>query len=184
MTVTMTQRLTRALLGPGPGETDTSKSHAESSPLASVMVLTAAVSIVAGMIHIRASIDHAQEFLLYTPVFALLAALQIAWGASVVRGCSRRILLAGGVLNLAVIVLWVASRTTGVPIAPVPWVPEPVGASDLMATVAEVVIVIATTCLLTAGRSPLAQRILARLAPVLLAVIFLCVTFGVGTHAQ
>jgi hypothetical protein len=184
MTVTMTQKLARALLGPAPGETDTSNSHAESSPLASVMVLTAGVSIVAGMIHIRASIDHAQEFLLYAPVFALLAALQIAWGASVVRGCSRRVLLAGSVLNLAVIGLWVASRTIGVPIAARPWVPEPVGAPDLMATVAEAVIVLATTCLLTSLRSSLAQRILARLAPVLLAVIFLCVTFGVGAHAH
>jgi hypothetical protein len=170
MTMTMTQKLARALLGPAPGETDASKPRAEASPLASVMVLTAGVSIVAGMIHIRASIDHAQEFLLYTPVFALLAALQIAWAASV--------------LNLAVIGLRVASRTTGVPIAPVPWVPEPVGAPDLMATVAEAVIVIATTCVLMSVRSPLAQHILARLAPVLLAVIFLCVMFGVGAHAH
>jgi hypothetical protein len=53
-----------------------------------------------------------------------------------------------------------------------------------MATIAESVIVIGTACVLTSPRSPFAQRVLRRSAPALLAVIFLCVTYGVGAgHA-
>jgi hypothetical protein len=53
-----------------------------------------------------------------------------------------------------------------------------------MATIAESMIVLAATCALMSGRSPLARRALARLAPALLAVTFLCVTLGVGAgHA-
>lgn len=181
----MTRRLARVLLGPEPGETLTSKSEADGSPVASVIVLMAGVSLVAGIIHIRASLDHAQEFPLYAPAFALLASFQVAWAAAVARASSRRILLVGGAVNLAIIGLWVASRTVGVPVAEGPWVREPIGAADLMASVAESVIVMGTACVLTSLRSRLVQRVLPRLAPLLLAVIFVCVIYGVGAgHAH
>jgi hypothetical protein len=59
-------------------------------------------------------------------------------------------------------------------------VPEAVGAPDLMATVAESVIVLGTACMLMALQSPFAQRVLTRLAPVLLVVTFLSVLYGLG----
>lgn len=166
------------MLGPKLG--DAGMETVDAVPAATVIALMAGVSFVAGLIHIRASIDHADEFLLYTPVFALLAALQIGWAVWVTRASSRRVLLCGGALNLAIIGLWVASRTIGVPIAEQPWVPEAVGAPDLMATVAESVIVLGTACMLMALQSPVAQRVLARLAPVLLVVTFLSVLYGLG----
>lgn len=180
----MTRTLARVLLGPKPGETETGRPKAGAAPVESVIVLIAGVSFVAGVIHISASVDHYREFPLYTPAFALLAAFQIAWAVAMVRNCSRRVLILGVAVNLGIIGLWAASRTVGAPIAPRPWVPEKVGAADVMATVAESVIVIAAACVLMSLRSTFAQRVLARLAPVLLAVIFLCVTFGVGAgHA-
>ncbi|MDQ6806040.1 MAG: hypothetical protein M3065_13985 [Actinomycetota bacterium] len=145
-----------------------------------MLVLIAGVSFVAGLIHIAASIDHYQEFPLYTPVFALMATCQIAWALAIARWCSRRVLIVGVALNVAIIGLWVVSRTVGVPIASRPWAPEEIGAADLMATIAESAIVVGATCVLMSLRSALAQRLLARLAPVLLVVIFLSVTFGVG----
>jgi hypothetical protein len=181
----MTRKLARVLLGPEPGQAGTGDSETEASRVASVILLLAGVSLVAGMIHIRASIDHAEEFPLYTPVFALLAVFQIAWAGIIARGGSRRMLALGCAVNLGVIGLWVASRTVGVPIAAQPWIPEPVGAPDLMATVAESAIVLVTACVLLSLRSPLAQRNLARLAPLLLGVIFVGVMYGLaGGHAH
>ena len=40
----------------------------------------------------------------------------------------------GVVVNAVVIVIWAMSRTTGLPIGSQPWVPEPVGFADLLAT--------------------------------------------------
>ncbi|MDQ6778919.1 MAG: hypothetical protein M3071_22460 [Actinomycetota bacterium] len=169
----------RVLLGSEPAHTETGRIQLES-----VIILIAGVSFVAGVIHIAASIDHYRDFAVYTVVFALIATFQIAWAVTIARGCSRQVLILGAALNFAIIGLWVASRTVGVPIAPRPWVPEDIGAPDLMATVAESVIVIGTTCALMSLQSPFAQRVLARLAPVLLAAILLCVTFGFGAgHA-
>ena len=58
--------------------------------------MIAGVSFVAGVIHAAASIDHAGEFLLYTPVFAVFAALQMAWTVGVARHPSRRVSILGG----------------------------------------------------------------------------------------
>jgi hypothetical protein len=180
----MRRTLARVLLGydpvpEGPAAAPVAPTRAET-----VLFLIAGLSFVAGVIHIGASIDHAQEFLLYTPVFALFAAFQIGWALLVTRRCSRRVLVLGIALNAAIVLLWVASRTVGVPIAPVPWGPEPVGAADLLAAVAESAIVLGTACVLRSPGSRFAQRALAWLAPVLLGVLFLSVMYGVtGGHA-
>jgi hypothetical protein len=180
----MTRTLARVLLGPEPGQTGTARSQSDGTQAESAIVLIAGVSFVAGLIHVAASIDHAREFLLYTLVFAMLAAFQIAWAIAVTRRCSRPVLIGAVAFNLAIIGLWVASRTVGVPIAPHPWVPEAVGAADVLATVAEIVIVIGAASVLMSPRSPFAQRALARLVPLSLAVILLCVMFGIsGGHA-
>jgi len=176
--MSMTRTLARVLLGSEPAQRETGRTQVET-----VIVLIAGLSFVAGVIHIAASVDHYREFALYTAVFALIAGFQIAWAVTITRGCSRRVLILGVAFNIGMVALWAASRTVGVPIAPRPWVPEEVGAADVMATVAEIVIVVGTSCVLMSLRSPLAQRVLSRLAPVMLAVIFLCVTFGAGHHA-
>jgi hypothetical protein len=94
----------------------------------------------AGLIHIEAAIEHSDESVLYVVLFALLAATQLGWGVALYRG--RRVLAAGVVLCLGVVVVWALSRTTGLPIGPDPWQAEPVGAADLIATADEVAIVL------------------------------------------
>jgi hypothetical protein len=180
----MRRTLARVLLGYDPVRARPGAAPVAATPAETVLFLIAGLSFVAGVIHIGASIDHAQEFLLYTPVFALFAAFQVGWALVVTRRSSPRVLVLGIALNAAVVLLWVASRTVGVPIAPVPWVPEPVGAADLLATVAESAIVLGTACVLRSPGSRFAQRALAWLAPVLLGVLFLSVMYGVtGGHA-
>jgi len=171
--------LSRVLLGleqtrPGAGEPGARPKQVES-----VIVPIAGVSFVAGLIHVGASIDHYQEFPLYTPAFALMAAFQIAWAMVVVRRPSRGVLTLGVACNAVIVALWGASRIVGMPIASDPWVPEPIGAPDFMATVAESTIVV-TSFLLISVRSAVSQRLLSRLGPMLLVVLLLSVLYGVG----
>jgi uncharacterized membrane protein len=148
-----------------------------------LLLLIAAVAVTGALIHIGAAVDHFSQFPLYTLVFLLLASVQIGWAAMLVRHPSERMLQFGCAFNLAVIALWIASRTIGVPIAPRAWVPETVGVADLIETVGEGVIVIALLSLMTSARHTWAGAATRRMAPVLLFVLVISVLYGVGAHA-
>jgi hypothetical protein len=64
--------------------------------------------------------------------FAVLGVLQIAWAAfalsSDVLPMPRRF----AALSAAVILLWLVSRTAGLPVGPEPWEAEAVGTADLL----------------------------------------------------
>ena|SRR2546427_3097427 len=148
-----------------------------------VLLFVAALAFTGGLIHVGAAVDHFDEFPLYALVFGALAAAQIAWAAMLLRRPARTLLLLGCAFNLAVIAVWISSRTVGVPIAPRPWVPEPVGVADLIETVGEAVIVIAALSVAMSPQLPVAQRVTERIAPLLLGVLLVSVLYGVGAHA-
>jgi len=54
----------------------------------------------------------------------------------------------------AIILLWILSRTSGVPVGPEPWTPEPVGQLDLFASMFEA-LAIYLSLLLVLGPAPL-----------------------------
>jgi hypothetical protein len=118
----------------------------------------------AGLIHVEAAIQHVDEYVLYAVFFALLAPAQFAWGAAVYRRPGRRLLLAGAVGSLVVVGLWIVSRTSGLPIGPTPWQPEPVGAIDALATADEAVLALLAILQLRASRGGLLMRGSAHLA--------------------
>jgi hypothetical protein len=148
-----------------------------------VVLLVAALSFVDGLIHVGAAVDHFDESLLYAVAFGTIAAAQFGWAAMLVRGPSRRVLLLGCAFNVGVIALWSASRTVGVPFAPRPWVPEPVGVADLLATLGEITTVIAALGVAMFPQWSAAQRVTERIAQPLLAVLFVSALFGVSAHA-
>jgi hypothetical protein len=93
----------------------------------------------ASLIHVQAAVGHLSESKLYALFFALLAPLQFIWGLVLFRRPSSKVLLrAGAVMSLAVAALWLASRTTGLPVGPEHWSPEEVGPADSLATADEV----------------------------------------------
>ena len=47
----------------------------------------------------------------------------------------------GMVANGAMVAVWAVSRTTGLPVGPDPWMPEALGALDLLATGLEIVLI-------------------------------------------
>ncbi len=162
---------------------DPSESPAAYTPRETLLLLVAALAVTGGLIHIGAGVDHFEEYPPYTVAFTILAGLQIGWAVRIVRRPSDRLLLLGCAFNLAIIALWVASRTVGVPIAPTPWVPESVGVADVIETAGECVIVFALLSLMMSARHAWAQAATRRMAPLLLFVLLMSVLYGVGAHA-
>ena len=172
----------RRLVGLGRPSPEGSHHRAEYTTRETVVLLVAGLAFVDGLIHIGAAVDHFDEFPLYTLVFAALAAVQIAWAAAILWRPSRRVLLFGCGFSLAVVALWAASRTVGVPIGPRPWVPETLGVADMFETAGEIVTAAAVLSVVFSPRLPLARLVTARLA-LLMLVLFLSVLYGAGAHA-
>jgi hypothetical protein len=103
----------------------------------------------ASLIHVQAAIAHLSENALYALFFALLAPLQFIWGLAICRRPAPALLRAGAVMSLGIAGLWLATRTTGLPVGSSHWRPEPVGAGDSLATADEVVT--AFLCLYPSG---------------------------------
>jgi hypothetical protein len=121
-----------------------------------------ALSAGAGAIHLSVASDHFHEYWLFGAFFVALGMAQAGWAALVaIFGPSRRLLIAA-TANVAVVALWVASRTAGLPLGSHPGAPEALGFADVTATLFEVVLVGCAVWSLRAKRSP-SRRAIARL---------------------
>ena len=148
-----------------------------------VLTLVAGLSCMDALIHLGAAVDHAGQFPLYAATFALLAAMQIAWAALILWRPGERVLLYGCAFNAGILALWALSRTVGVPVAPRPWVPEPVGVADLIASVAELVVILAVWSIVMAPRLRIARYLSERAVLPIVALLFFASLYGVGAHA-
>jgi hypothetical protein len=106
---------------------------AEASPL----LPAAGLSFTAALIHATVAPAHFAEYWAFGIFFAVIAALQLIWAELARRGASPRILWAGAAANLAVALIWLASRTIGLPIGPDAGQAEGLGLHDLLATLDE-----------------------------------------------
>lgn len=124
-----------------------------------VLLGVAALSGGAGVIHAAVTGEHFDESLAYGWFFVMAAVAQCGWPVWLLRSGSRQALAVGLVGNLAIVALWVVSRTLGLPVGPEAGEPEAVGALDPLATVYEVGIVAGCAAVLR-GRSPGPVRLL------------------------
>jgi hypothetical protein len=124
------------------------------APSAAILTLCAGLSFTAALIHVEAAIDHLAEYAAYVPAFLLLAAAQTVLAIRLVGEPSRRCLRAGLLLGVGVILIWAASRTTGIPIAPTPWARETVGPADAAVTLDEIATVLAIGLVLATAQHP------------------------------
>jgi hypothetical protein len=104
--------------------------------------LLAALSAGAAFIHFAVSGEHYDLSWLHGSFFAAIAWLQLAFAVGVVIRPSRRLLVAGVLLNAAIIGVWAMSRIWGVPIGPEAWTPETVGLADALSSAFEAGIVV------------------------------------------
>jgi len=105
--------------------------------------------LVAAAIHLAVFPDHATEWWAYGAFFAGCAVWQTVLGLLLWSGPRPRWLLLAGLASLlAVLVLYVLSRTNGVPLGPHAGRPEPAGALDLICAGSELGAIVALVQLL------------------------------------
>jgi len=126
--------------------------------------LVALLSIEAAVIHFAVVAQHFDEWWLTGTFFVLVALFQLAWALLVLRAPSRPFYLAGAVTNALVVVLWIVSRTNGVPVGPGAGEAEPVALPDTLATAFEVVLVVVLVALLSGQTAPGTSRLVRRSA--------------------
>jgi hypothetical protein len=119
----------------------------------------AALSLLAAMIHLWVMPEHFEEWWGYGTFFLVSAFAQGLYAPGLLLWPNRVILLAGVAGNLAIVILWLVTRTSGIPLfGPHAGEVEEVGTLDLVCTLAEVGI-IAGLGLLTMRDLPTERRI-------------------------
>lgn len=111
----------------------------------------AALSMAAAAIHFAVMGEHLAEYLAFGLFFSVVAWSQALWAAGVIVHPSRRLLLVGLVGNGLVILVWLVSRTTGLPMGPEAGAPEPAAFVDILSTILEVAIVSGAAMLVVRG---------------------------------
>jgi plastocyanin len=94
--------------------------------------------VVTAAVHFAVVPDHAKEWPLAAVFFVILGVGELALAPVALRMQRRPLLLAGGVASAGSALLWLASRTTGLPFGPGAFAPEALGGSDVVATALEV----------------------------------------------
>lgn len=106
----------------------------------------------AAAIHFAVIGEHFAEYWAFGAFFLVLAWFQAAWAVLVVTRPSRPLLLFGAIANGAVLVIWLWSRTLGLPIGPEAGETEPAELIDVVATVAEGLLVVGCLAMLEVSR--------------------------------
>lgn len=114
----------------------------------------AALSTLAGLIHILVAPDHFEEWIGYGIFFVIASACQWLFALIVLAYTppQRELLWTGILGNAAIIALWVVTRTIGIPFfGPEAGEVEPVGVMDAISKSAELALI---ACLIVLLRAP------------------------------
>lgn len=127
--------------------------------------VAAVTSVLAGLVHYAVVPEHRAEWFWYGAFFTLAGAFQIVWAALAWTG-QRRWLTVGAVGTIALIGLWLFTRTAGVPFGPHAGEAEEIGVLDGVCVAVEAVSALCALAALRAraglaaarpGPAPLAQ---------------------------
>jgi hypothetical protein len=120
-----------------------------------ILYSAAALSLLAALIHLWVMPEHFEEWWGYGAFFLATAISQAAYGAALLRWPHQLLLLLGIGGNLLIVVLYLVTRTVGVPtFGPHAGEVEGVGAIDLCATVSDLAIVLTLGAVLLRNLSP------------------------------
>ena len=101
----------------------------------------AALSAVTAYVHFAYTESHFEEWWAYGVLFLIAGQLQAVLALALLRRPPAWVLVAGALVNLGIVGVYVASRTSGLPFGPHANVAERAGAVDLGTTAAEIVLV-------------------------------------------
>ena len=103
-----------------------------------ILYATAALSLVAALMHLWVMPQHFREWWGYGVFFLASAVAQMLYVPLLLRRPDRTVLLLGVGGNLAIVLLYLLTRTVGIPLfGPHAWEVEGVGFTDLCATTSE-----------------------------------------------
>lgn len=143
----------------------------------------AGLCLSAACVHGSVMVTHFREYWLFGLFFAVVTPLQVAWAEAVRRSPEHvRLLVLGAAGNLAIVAVWVTSRTVGLPFGPDRLQAEGVGVKDVLATLDELSLAaIVAAVVLRAGPRP-APAAVVPLAWTLAAVGLVAALIGGGGH--
>jgi hypothetical protein len=115
----------------------------------SVQYMVAAISLIAGLIHLWVTPEHFKEWWGYGTFFLVAAVAQVLYVPLLLRWPNQTVLLLGIAGNSAIVLLYLFTRVVGVPLfGPEAGEVEGVGLLDVCATSSEAAIVVALGVLL------------------------------------
>ena len=103
----------------------------------------------AAVIHFAVIGEHWNEWWLAATFFIAVALFQLAWAMLVLLRPSRLVYLSGTAINALVVLTWIVSRTSGIPIGPEAGEPEPVGFPDVLSTAYELLLAVLVVTLVS-----------------------------------
>jgi hypothetical protein len=109
---------------------------------ASPYVVIALGSLLAAAVHGLVINEHVDEAALYGAFFIVVTIAQVLYAIAVMVRPSRWLLWLGVAANAGIVVLWIVTRTAGIPLGPESGEVEPVGLLDILAAVAELGVVL------------------------------------------
>ena len=104
--------------------------------------VAAAMSVAAGVTHGVVCPEHFREATIYGVFFLVAASCQLSWAVLVLIRPSRFLWAGALVGNASIVALWAVTRSVGVPLGPGAGEKEAIGALDIVATCAEVGLVV------------------------------------------
>ena len=119
-------------------------SHPDGSPAPLVRraEVVASLSFLAAWLHLAVLDPHFREWWAYGVFFLAAAVGQAALAVLVLRRTPPWLVLTGIVGNVAIVGMYVLSRTNGPPLGPHAWRPEPAGWLDVACTAAELGVIV------------------------------------------
>lgn len=133
------QRIAAGSLGTTTAAPPTTFAHTR--PSAALLPIVVVSSTAAAGVHGAVGPMHFRELLLFGVFFAVTAVAQVGWAVLMVLNPTRHLLVLGVAGNAALLVLWLVTRTAGLPFGLMP-TPEAVGVWDLCCAAWEAVVVI------------------------------------------
>jgi hypothetical protein len=141
--------------------------------------LVAASLLGSAVVHTLVVGEHLEEWLPAGLFFIVLVLVETVLAVAVLHRWSRTVGLAVVVSGIGTVAVWALSRSTGLPVGPEAWTPEPVGVPDVACCLVELLGAAVCGVLLT-SRAPVA-RLLTRGAVLVGAVVVVGATaWGIG----
>jgi hypothetical protein len=130
------------------------------APRLAAPAVAAALSLPAAWVHLAYAASHLRQWWAYGAFFLAAGIGQALFAPLVLRRPGPAVAAVGIAGNLAVVGMYVVSRTAGPPLGPHAHVPEPAGPIDLATTASEIALVGVLLVLLRARQRRLAANLL------------------------